>query len=151
MHNKLHKYAKESNVHTCVNTCMFLQASFSDKRLFAEAAVKSLKRVVERPVHFQAVLGGKALPADLAAVRPHPCVVQHMNTERVKLGQRLATDVTHKLPLGAVLRRVFRPLRIFSDSGSRHAGSLGLLMLVTGQMCPQRRCILELFIADLKD
>lgn len=133
-----------------MNACMLLQASLGDKRLFAEVAVESLERVVERPVHFQAVLGGKALSANLTAVRPHPCVVQHMNTERVQLGQRLATDVTHELPFGTVLCRVFRLLRIFCHRGSRHAGSLRFLMLVTGQMRPERGCILELFIADLK-
>lgn len=102
-------------VRTCMNACMLLKASLGDERLLAEVAVKSLERVVERPVHFQAVLGGKALPADLTAVRPHPCVVQHMNTERVQLGHRLATDVTHELSLGAVLRRVVRSFKILCD------------------------------------
>lgn len=92
---------------------------------------------MQRPVHLQAVLGGKAFPANLAGVRPHPCVVQHVNAQGVQLGQSLATDVAHKLPFGAVPRLIFGPLRIFCGHGPCHADSLGLLMLVTGQMCTE--------------
>lgn len=86
---------------TCVNACMLLQASLGDERFLTDSALKSLEGVVQRPVHLQTVLGGKALPAHLAGVWPHPCVVQHMNAQGVQLGQSLATDVTHKLPFGA--------------------------------------------------
>lgn len=80
---------------------MFLQASFGDERLLTDSAVKSLEGVVQCSVHLQAVLGGKALSADFAGVRPHPRVVQHMNTQRVQLGHSLATNVAHKLSSGA--------------------------------------------------
>ncbi len=134
---------------TCVNACMLLQASLGNERFLTDSALKSLEGVVQRPVHLQTVLGGKALPANLAGVWPHPRVVQHVNAQGVQLGKSLATDVTHKLPFGAVLHLIFWPLRIFCGCGSRHAGSLGLLMLVTGQMRSERSCVLEFLIANL--
>lgn len=62
---------------------------------------------MQRSVHLQAVLSGKAFPANLAGVRPHPRVVQHVNAQGVQLRQSLATDVAHKLSFGAVPRLIF--------------------------------------------
>lgn len=84
---------------------MLLHAALADKAFLAILALELLAGVVQRPVHLQAVLVGEGLVAHLARVRPHTRVVQHVDPQRVQLGQRLAADVAHKLPLGVRRQR----------------------------------------------
>lgn len=65
---------------------------------------------MQSSVHLQVVLGGEALPTDPARVWPHTCMVQHVDAQRVQLGQCLTTNVTHKLTLGATFGLTLYPI-----------------------------------------
>lgn len=127
---------------------VLLHAALADKALLAVLALELLGGVVQRPVHLQAVLVGEGLVAHLARVRPHARVVQHVDPQRVQLGQRLAADVAHKLPLGV---RRQRPLVQVVVARRRLAERrpLAALLLVSRQVGPQRGRVLELFAAQL--
>lgn len=64
---------------------MLLHAPLAHKRLVTVLALELLGDVVQRSVHLQAVLVGEGLAADLAGVRPHAGVIQHVDAQRVQL------------------------------------------------------------------
>lgn len=75
---------KES-VLTCMEAGVLLHAALAHKRLLTELTLELLGDVVQRSVHLQAVFVCKRLAADLAGVRPHAGVIQHVDTQRVEL------------------------------------------------------------------
>lgn len=84
-----------------MNAGVLSQTPLGNEGLVAHGAVEALGSVMQSSVHLQVVLGREALPADPARVWPHSCMVQHVDAQRVQLGQRLATNVTYKLTFGA--------------------------------------------------
>ena len=144
---------------TCVHAGVLLHAAAADEGLAAVAALELLGVVVQRAVHLQAVLVGERLAAHLAAVRPHARVVQHVDAQRVQLGQRLAADVADELPLGAHARLVVRVAALVGpEVGGGGGGGRGLegqrplatVLLVAGEVGPQRGGVLELLTAQLQ-
>lgn len=79
---------------------MLLHAPLAHKRLLAVFTLELFGDVVQRSVHLQAVFVGERLAADLAGVRPHARVIQHVDAQRVQLRQRLPADVAHKFSSG---------------------------------------------------
>lgn len=75
-------------------------------------------------------------------------MVQHVDPQRIQLRKSLSTDVTDKLSLGASLGSAVHLEALFTvglgdpDQG----GPLTLLVLVSGQMGPQRGSVLELLV-----
>ncbi len=70
---------------TCVKARMLLHAPLAHKRLLTVFTLELLGDVVQRSVHLQAVLVGESLAADLAGVRSHARVIQHVDPQGVKL------------------------------------------------------------------
>lgn len=64
---------------------VLLHAALAHKTLLAIFTLELLGDVVQRAVHLQAVFVGESLAADLAGVRPHPRVIQHVDPQRVEL------------------------------------------------------------------
>lgn len=64
---------------------MLLHAPLAHKGLLTVFTLELFGDVVQRPVHLQAVLVGERLAADLAGVRPHARVIQHVDPQRVQL------------------------------------------------------------------
>lgn len=64
---------------------MLLHAPFAHKRLLAEFTLELFGDVVQRSVHLQAMFVGERLPADLAGMRPHAGVIQHVDPQGVEL------------------------------------------------------------------
>lgn len=85
---------------TCVEAGVLLHAPFAHERLLAVLALKLFGDVVQRSVHLQAVFVGESLAADLAGVRPHAGVIQHVDAEGVELWQGLPADVAYELSFG---------------------------------------------------
>ena len=79
---------------------VLLHAALAHKGLLTVFTLELLGDVVQRTVHLQAVLVGERLAADLAGVRPHACVIQHVDPQGVELRQRLPADVAHKFSFG---------------------------------------------------
>ena len=75
-------------------------------------------------------------------------MVEHVNPQRVQLRKSLSTDVTDKLSLGASLGPAV-PLEALLAVGlgdPDQGRPLTLLVLVSGQMGPQRGRVLELLV-----
>lgn len=132
-----------------MNADVLIQAPLADEGLITHRAVETLGRVVQSSVHLQVMFGGKALSTDPAGMWPHACMVQHVDAQRVQLGQGLATNVTHKLTLGATFRLTLEPIRELIRRSSSQRCFLALLMLMTSQVGTKRDGILELFITQL--
>lgn len=70
---------------TCVKAGVLLHAPLAHKRLLTVFTLELFGDVVQRSVHFQAVFVGERLAADLAGVRPHARVIQHVDSQGVEL------------------------------------------------------------------
>lgn len=137
---------------------VLLHAALADEGLVTILTLELFGDVVEGAVHLEAVLVGEGLAAHLARVRPHARVVQHVDAQRVELGQRLAADVAHKLALGVGPRR----LGVLAAVGEVRGGGggrrrrlgggrpLDALLLVAGQVGAQGGGVLEVFAAQLE-
>lgn len=64
---------------------MLLHAPLAHERLLTEFALELFGDVVQRSVHLQTVFVSERLAADLTRVRPHTCVIQHVDPQRVQL------------------------------------------------------------------
>ena len=143
---------------TCVGTGVFLHAPLADKGFTAELALELLGDVVQRRVHLQAVFVGKRLATDLAGVRPHASVVEHMDAQGVEFGQSLPADVVHECPLSACRRPVVGGVSLgFVHRAQLHRGlsddgcKLAALLLMSSQVGTQRGGILELLATQLQE
>lgn len=90
----------ESETPTCVDAGVLLHAPLAHERLLAVFTLELLGDVVQRSVHLQTVFVGERLAADLAGVRPHARVVEHVDPQGVQLRQGLPADVAHEFSLG---------------------------------------------------
>lgn len=70
---------------TCVDAGVLLHAPLAHKRLLTVFTLELFGDVVQRPVHLQTVFVGERLATDLAGVRPHSCVIQHVYPQGVQL------------------------------------------------------------------
>ena len=98
---------------------------------------------------------GERLATDLAGVRPHASVVEHVNAQGVELGQSLPADVAHECPLGAGCRLVVGGVSLGFLHRTRLHHRLRddgcTLLLVSGQVGTQRGGILELLATQLQE
>lgn len=125
---------------TSVEAGVLLHAPLAYKQLLAVFTLELLGEPMQRPVNAQAVLVGEGLAAHFAGVRSHPGVVQHVDPQRVQLGQGLSADVANKFSLG--VRRlclvlefaVFLSLRSLRWRGLAERRSVAALLLVPCQV-----------------
>ena len=119
---------------------VLLHAPLAHKHLLTVRTLELFGDIVQRSMHLQAVFVGERLAADFAGVRPHACVIQHVDPQRVELRQRLPADVAHKLSFG-VWRQVLLVQVAFHLAlgalfywGFGDGRSLAALLLVSGQV-----------------